>query len=107
LRAKIYLDTSVVSALFDERTPERKSQTYDAWQLLSDYDVYLSETVVFELGNASDELKTKMLEAVKSFTVIPITAIANELADEYVSQGIFLKNIATMQCTLRLLQQMA
>lgn len=34
LKPKVYLDTSVISALFDERTPERQSLTKSAWQNL-------------------------------------------------------------------------
>ena len=38
----LYLDTSVISALFDERTPERKAMTEAAWARFPDYSVYIS-----------------------------------------------------------------
>jgi predicted nucleic acid-binding protein len=86
---KIYLDTSVISALFDERTPERMGCTKSAWELLSDYDVYLSETVIDELNDALEPLRNKMLDVVDSFTVLPISESAVFLANEYIKQRIF------------------
>lgn len=38
LLRKVYLDTSVISALYDNRTPERMSLTKTAWKTLNDYD---------------------------------------------------------------------
>ncbi len=38
-RFKVYLDTSVLSALYDERTPERQVLTKAAWENLKDYNV--------------------------------------------------------------------
>jgi predicted nucleic acid-binding protein len=86
---KVYLDTSVISALFDARTPERMFQTETAWRQLVNYSVYLSETVIEELEKNSEPLRNKMLEVTKSFTVLPITETAQVLADIYVKQGIF------------------
>jgi len=43
MKNKIYLDTSVISALFDERTPERLSMTSALWLKLNDYEVAVSE----------------------------------------------------------------
>lgn len=87
--AKVYLDTSVISALFDTRTPERMFQTETAWRQLEKYSVYLSETVIAELGKNHEPLKSKMLEIIKDFTVLPINETAQALADTYVKQGIF------------------
>jgi predicted nucleic acid-binding protein len=51
-KMKVYLDTSVISALFDERTPERQNLTKAAWDILDNYDVCVSELVVDELSAA-------------------------------------------------------
>ena len=40
---KIYLDTSVVSALFDERNPERKELTKDFFSKIQGHDKYISD----------------------------------------------------------------
>lgn len=42
---KIYLDTSVISTLFDTRTPERQRLTKKAWINFKNYEVYISEKV--------------------------------------------------------------
>jgi predicted nucleic acid-binding protein len=47
LKSKLYLDTSVISALFDKRTPERMAQTTAAWSVLDGFDVFISEKVSF------------------------------------------------------------
>jgi predicted nucleic acid-binding protein len=89
LKPKIFLDTSVISALFDGRTPERQAQTNSCWAKLSDYEVFLSETVLQEIGAAPVPLHDKMLAAVSGFTVLPITGEAEDLARAYIEQGIF------------------
>ena len=35
---KLYLDTSVFSAYYDERTPERMEMTRDFWPILEKYE---------------------------------------------------------------------
>ena len=52
---RIYLDTSVISALFDGRTPERQNQTRQTWDLFADYEVCISDIVVSELSNARED----------------------------------------------------
>ena len=64
---KVYLDTSVISALYDKRTPERQSLTEQMWKSLRDYDVYISEIVLDEINAASDELKETLLSAVEVY----------------------------------------
>ncbi|GBR77615.1 hypothetical protein RDn1_274 [Candidatus Termititenax dinenymphae] len=41
IKPKIYLDTSVISALFDTRTPERLDHTKTAWERLKDCEVFI------------------------------------------------------------------
>jgi predicted nucleic acid-binding protein len=38
-KLKLYLDTSVISALFDERNPERKSLTESFFAEISKFDI--------------------------------------------------------------------
>lgn len=85
----VYLDTSVISALFDSRTPERQSLTRSMWDTLKDYDVYISEIVLDELSAAPEELKNKFFEAVAGFSVLSVNEEAENLAKDYIAQGIF------------------
>ncbi|MDR0853534.1 MAG: type II toxin-antitoxin system VapC family toxin [Clostridiales Family XIII bacterium] len=90
MRNRIYLDTSVISALFDERTPERMKQTKQTWENeLPEYEVFISSTVLTELSNATTALKGLFLNAIDGFTVLEATDEAFSLADEYVNIGIF------------------
>jgi len=41
-KLKIYLDTSVISALFDERNLERKSLTESFFEVIGNYKVFIS-----------------------------------------------------------------
>ncbi|MDR1584796.1 MAG: type II toxin-antitoxin system VapC family toxin [Prevotellaceae bacterium] len=89
MKSKIYLDTSVISALFDDRTPERLLMTNEMWLKLSDYDVYISGLVIEELERTSEHVQQKMLAAVCNFTFLSVTKESQKLADIYVKQGIF------------------
>jgi predicted nucleic acid-binding protein len=86
---RIYLDTSVVSALFDDRTPERLGQTKQAWELFPNYEVCISNLVRDELSNVKDELKEEFMDTIKGFTVLEVTDEVFELANVYVEKGIF------------------
>jgi len=89
MKTKIYLDTSVISALFDERTPERLAMTSGFWSKLGDYEVFISELVIDELEKASEQVRDKMFSAIRDFIVLKISREAEELAQIYVKQGIF------------------
>jgi predicted nucleic acid-binding protein len=89
MKTKIYLDTSVISALFDSRTPERQAMTYSAWKQLNDYEVFISEIVIDELSKTSEPLKTSFFERIREFQVLSVTEGAHYLAQMYVAQGIF------------------
>jgi predicted nucleic acid-binding protein len=86
---KVYLDTSVISALFDERTPERQQLTNFVWQSLMNYDVYISEIVLQEIDAVSDTLKPVFQKAIKGFNILKLNSEIENLAKEYVRQGIF------------------
>ena len=89
MKTKVYLDTSVISALFDGRTPERLAMTSDFWSKLVDYEVFISELVLEELERANEQVRDKMFFAVKGFIVLKTSKEAEELAQVYVKQGIF------------------
>lgn len=87
--AKVYLDTSVISALYDERTPERLQLTQKAWNNLNKYKVCISELVLDELKAAPDEKRKYFLDSVSEFKVLNILQEAKDLANEYIAADIF------------------
>lgn len=86
---KVYLDTSVISALFDERNAERKNYTEEFWKELRDYEVYVSTRVNEELDAASDEIRAEMIDKIRGFKILEITDEVERLAEEYLSKGVF------------------
>ena len=72
-KLKIYLDTSVFSAYYDERVKVRQEQTKRFWVNLAEYDKYISEIVMDELNAVTDdELREKLIELTKDFEVIKV-----------------------------------
>jgi len=61
---KIYLDTSVISALFDDRNLERKVLTEEFFSEIRIYNTYISELTIAEIERTPDQtLKGKMKQA--------------------------------------------
>jgi len=84
-RIRVYLDTSVVSALFDQRNPERKSLTEAFFKQISDFEVHVSEITVVEVERTPDfQLRQKMTGAISMFPVLRLTDDVESLAMEYV-----------------------
>jgi len=89
LKTNIYLDTTVISALFDERTPERMIQTQQFWEYVNRYNVFISELVIDEIKGASQPLQDKMLEKITNFTSLSITDEVQYLAEVYIKNELF------------------
>jgi len=85
---KMYLDTSVISALFDDRNPERQALTEEFFSRIDIYDVYISELTIAEIESTPDQsLKNKMKQIIKDFSVLEINESVEELAKECVNYG--------------------
>ncbi len=84
-KIKIYLDTSVISAKFDDRNPDRKELTENFFVIIGQYDPYISRITIAEIENTPDDaLKSKMKESVKGFNVLEISDAIENLAQQYV-----------------------
>ena len=85
---QVYLDTSVISALFDERNPERKSLTESFFEAENDFDVFISEITRAEVERTPDsELRSKMRTMLAQFGQLPLTDDVEWLAGEYIHHG--------------------
>ena len=62
-KLKVYLDTSVISYLFQEDAPEKMKETRELWKLFEkgEYDVYSSENIIIEIDKCSEPKQTKCL----------------------------------------------
>ena len=61
-KLKVYLDTSVVSYLYQVDAPEKMQNTLDLWELFRNktYEVYISDIVIREISGCNEE-KLKIL----------------------------------------------
>lgn len=86
-KIKIYLDTSVISALFDEKNPERQFLTQRFFGQIETFDTYVSEVVLAEIDKTKDlPLQKKLRNTAISFKILPIDEESRALADQYVKQ---------------------
>lgn len=91
MKEKVYLDTSIPSAYFDERDKKRQEITQKWWKeiLFNNYEVHISELVEAELIDTKDEKKRQtLLELVKNIKSLEVTKEAEILAGDYVENGV-------------------
>ncbi len=81
----LYLDTSIPSAYYDERDKVIQEETvYFFNKKLKEYDAYISEITVGELGKTREHPKRiQLLALVEGITILLRTEEAEELADLY------------------------
>ncbi len=87
----LYLDTSVISAYYDERAKERRASTLNFWEkVVPSYKVFVSEITVTELENTKDEiLKVKFRKLITDMNVLRLNKKARDLANAYINHGVF------------------
>ena len=94
-KLKLYLDTSVISHLFAEDTPDNMSDTNKLWDdfKLGKYDIFISSVTAEEMQKCSEPKRSQMVEKLGEidFHVLKETDEINNLADEYVNHGVLSK----------------
>jgi predicted nucleic acid-binding protein len=87
-KMKVFLDSSVISALFDEKNPERKSLTEDFFREKASFEILISEITVAENERTPDiELRSKMKGIVAKFSVFLLTDDVEKIASDYIRHG--------------------
>jgi len=88
-KPKVYLDTSVPNAYFDEKNPYRQEVTRQFWLKLKEYQILISDLVIREIkATGNKKLREKLLELVKNFDLLSTKSKEiRMLAEEYVSKG--------------------
>ncbi len=91
IKPRLYLDTSVLSAYWDERKPERMEETRTFWaERLPGFEATISTLVMAEVGGTPDaERRDSIGELAAPLTVLPITPEALALAEAYLEHGVF------------------
>lgn len=87
-KIKVYLDTSVISALFDDSNPQRQFLTRLFFEQMGAFDTYVSNLVLLEIENTPDpDLREKLRETAMSFNILRVNEESVALAEEYVRRG--------------------
>jgi len=87
-KLKVYLDTSVISALFDRRNPDRKKTTEEFFQNIDRFDIYISDITNDEIHSMPIErIRKKMERTVAEFTVLHLSEGVQALGEKYIAHG--------------------
>jgi len=90
VKLRIYLDTSVFSAYYDERVVERRQQTEEFWARRNEFEVTTSELAREELEQTLDPTRrSQLLTLLDGLTIYPLTDEIRHLAQQYLSAGVF------------------
>lgn len=83
-KLRIYLDTSVINFLFAEDAPDFQRVTIDFFvRYSSQYDLFVSEIVLLEIGKTKDlAQRDRLLDVIRQY---PIALLAFEPRDEIIA----------------------
>ncbi|NVM34762.1 MAG: PIN domain nuclease [Candidatus Lokiarchaeota archaeon] len=88
-KLKVFLDTSVYSAMLDDRDPARQTQTQDFWKNINDYELFYSQINIEEIDAIINEvIKNKLKSHVKKGKRIEITNEVKLLTKVYIKEGL-------------------
>ena len=91
-KLKVYLDTSVVSYLYQVDAPEKMQNTLDLWELFRNktYEVYISDIVIREISGCNEEKLKILLDYLDQidYNIIETTEDTVELAGKFIDFGI-------------------
>ena len=87
---KLYLETSVINFLFAEDAPEKMKITQEFFNIIAEYEIYISDIVILEIEQAPEHKKNSLLEIISKYKMKALESndYTEKLADIYVSEGI-------------------
>ena len=96
MKSTIYLDTSVINFLFADDSPEKREITvdfFDNFVKLGIYDTYITEYVIAEINQTTDnEERLRLLKIVEDYPIeiLPVDKVEEIglLAQNYLDNGI-------------------
>ena len=90
MKLRVYLDTSVFSAYYDERLTDRQHQTEEFWARWDEFEVATSELAQQELAQTPDPVRRAQLQALLTgVTIYPLTGEIRQLTQQYLQAGVF------------------
>lgn len=89
MKLRVYLDTTVVSAAEDVRTPERQEQTLAFFSRAAEFELATSDLTRQELAATPDaQRRGRLLARIATMACVQVTSEMHALAKEYVEQDI-------------------
>ncbi|MBI5091622.1 MAG: PIN domain-containing protein [Candidatus Hydrogenedentes bacterium] len=90
MKSRVYVDTSVLSALYDARQPDRQFLTREFWERREQFELGSSRLCEDELRHATDEqLRNNVLQLLQELSLVDVSDEARLLAQSYVARGAF------------------
>ncbi len=90
MKLRVYLDTSVFSALLDERTAARQADTARFFARLGEFEAETSSLARDQLMATPDPgRRADLLKQLEGVRVVPVASEAKALAERYVEAGVF------------------
>lgn len=90
MKQRIYLDTSVLSALGDRRAPDRQALTAEFFGRLAEFDASASDLTRREIERIRfADRRAEVLGLLAGLSIIPVMPEAEALAEKYLASGIF------------------
>jgi len=95
-KPQLYIETSVWNFYFADDAPEKKEITHTFFNKVkeSEYEIFISDTVIEEIGRADDEKRQLLLNIIKEFSPkrLAIDQEVVELAQKYIAEGVLPAN---------------
>ena len=91
-KLKLYLDTSTISHLFADDTPDKMRDTNLLWSDLAkgEYEIFILPTTAEELEDCGEPKRSKMYQRLGEvpIKILEKTTAVSELAREYINHGV-------------------
>lgn len=91
-KLKVYLDTSVISYLYQEDALEKMQDTLELWKLFKnhEYEVYISDIVIREISDCNEEKLKILMDYLNQidYNIIETNETTIELAEKFIDFGI-------------------
>ncbi|MBA7614548.1 hypothetical protein ES703_21814 [subsurface metagenome] len=90
---KIYLETSVINFLFAEDAPEKMKITQEFFNVINEYEVFISDIVLLEIEQATEQKKELLSNVINEYKMRALESSeqVENLAKVYVDKGIIPK----------------
>lgn len=90
---KIYLETSVINFLFAEDAPEKMKITQEFFNVIDEYEVFISDIVLLEIEQATEQKKEMLSNIISKYKMRALESSEQieNLAKVYVKEGIIPK----------------